>query len=355
MGLSFKSGELLNKIVVFYNKKTFNIITILKPNNTSLDIDNFIDGRIKYDNNCKGLNHNDIDFIITDSSEYDFYSNNANINVNVRLSVNPIEKKLDVDVLKLEQKTNKNLVYGTQTYKREFTKEQVYKMYNEDYINFNLKNAILYGGLKAEFIPIKDLNIRPHITKKTWKYFVSDPYLADASDDKLKLGRSIVEMGTWWPFLVSPVDYSSDSLYVCEGNHRIISLKLLAMYGEIPEDFKVFCIHIPSNYEAYKNEKMFDKLENPVSIRCILENVYGCEVIHSNDILQKVLQKIQKNGDKMINPYTIETKVNIMKDLMFGLHSYPLFLRDLIYMFDNQIKPNEIINNENAFKRWLNS
>lgn len=353
MGLLFKSGELINKVVVFYNKNTTNIITILKPNNTSLDIDSFVYSRLKYDYNCKGLEYSDIDFIIVDSDEYDFYSNNCD--ANVHFSVDPIKKKFNIDILKLEQKTNKNLVYGTQKYKREFTMEQVNEMYNEDYINFNLKNAILYGGMKAEFIPIKDLNIRPHITKKTWKYFVSDPYLAESSDDKLKLGRSILKMGTWWPFLVSPVDSTSDRLYVCEGNHRIISLKLLAMYGEITDNYKVFCIHIPSNYEAYKNEKMFDKLKNPVIIRCILENVYGCEVIHNNDILQKVLQKIKDNGDKLINPYTIETEVTIMKDLMFGLHSYPLFLRDLFYIFNNSIKPSKIINNEETFKRWLNS
>ena len=60
-----------DKIIVFYNNKTYEIITILTPNDTDLDIDEFIAERLRYDENCAGLTAADMSYSINYRYDYD--------------------------------------------------------------------------------------------------------------------------------------------------------------------------------------------------------------------------------------------------------------------------------------------
>lgn len=342
---------MFNQVIVLFNNNTKTILTTLTPNNTNINLEDFISGQMKYNEKFQHLTREDIGISFIDKQEYQ--KNLGYTNSYINQYINPKTNEIDFDIQKRKAIPNKNRTYADHEYKREYSLEQVKEMYYEDYINFNLRNTILNGVLEARFIPIKDLNIRPRITQRTWKYFVNDPYLKDIHDDKLKLGRSILEMGTWYPFVVAPMTKDDDKLYVFEGNHRIISLKLLAMTGEISEDFKVMCLVLPTDYYTFKEETNYITLPSPVKYRYILEDVYGCDILADNVLLSKALNKIRESNEKLINDYTVEATGTKMSDIISVVHAYPLFLRDLIYLHDSKVLPSKIINNEEEFKKWI--
>lgn len=342
-----------NKVIILFDNNTKNILTTITPNKTNINIENFIIGQLQYNEKFKYLSRKDIGVSIIDKNEYQ-----KNINYNnsyLSMYINPNTNQIDFDIQKRKAIPNKNRTYADHEYKREYSLEQVQDMYYNDYINFNLRNAIENNILEAKFIPIKELNIRPRITQRTWKYFVNDPYLKDMHDDKLKLGRSILDIGTWYPFVVAPMIKDDDKLYVFEGNHRIISLKLLAMIGEISEDFKVMCLVLPTDYYTFKEETNHIILPHPIKYRYILEDVYGCDILADEILLNKVLGKIAKDNEKLVNDYTVEATGKIMSDIISVIHAYPLFLRDLIYLHDSKVLPSPIINDEKKFKEWINN
>lgn len=333
-----------NKVVVLFDNITKDILTVLTPNNTNIDIENFINGQMQYNDKFKHLSRQDIGVSFIEKQEYQ--KNMSYLNSYIEQYINPETNEIDFDIQKREAIPNKNRTYADHEYKREYTLEQVNEMYYEDYINFNLRNAILNGILEARFIPIKELNIRPRITQRTWKYFVNDPYLKDMHDDKLKLARSILEIGTWYPFVVAPMTKDNDDLFVFEGNHRIISLKLLAMTGEISDDFKVLCLVLPTDYYTFKEETNSMRLLNPVKYRYIIEDVYGCDILADDELLTKTINQINSNNEILINNYTVESTGIVVSDIISVVHAYPLFLRDLIYLHDSKTLPSPIINNE---------
>lgn len=343
---------MFNKIVILFNNNTKEILTTLTPNNTNINLEDFISGQLQYNDKFKNLTRNDIGVSFISKQEYQ--KNMSYSNSYINQYINPETNQIDFDIQKRKAIPNKNRTYADHEYKRKYSLKQVEEMYYEDYINFNLRNAILNGVVTARFIPIKDLNIRPRITQRTWKYFVNDPYLKDMHDDKLKLGRSILEIGTWYPFVVAPMTKDDDKLYVFEGNHRIISLKLLAMTGEISEDFKVMCLVLPTDYYTFKEETNYITLPSPVKYRYILEDVYGCDILANQELLNKTLDKVKSDGEILINDYTVEAVGTKMSDIIGVVHAYPLFLRDLIYLHDSKVLPSPIINNEEKFKEWIN-
>lgn len=342
---------MFNQVIILFNNNTKEILTTLTPNNTNVNLGDFISGQLQYNDKFQHLTREDIGYAFISKAEYE--KNMGYKNSQIECSIKPETNELEFDITKKEIIPNKNRAYADREYKREYSLEQVKEMYYEDYINFNLRNAILNGVLEARFIPIKDLNIRPRITQRTWKYFVNDPYLKDMHDDKLKLGRSILEIGTWYPFVVAPMTKDDNKLYVFEGNHRIISLKLLAMTGEISEDFKVMCLVLPTDYYTFKEETNYNTLSSPIKYRYILEDVYGCDILVDNILLNKTLAKIKQNNEVLINPYTVEATGTKVYDIMNVVHAYPLFLRDLIYLHDSKVLPSKIINNEEEFKKWI--
>lgn len=340
-----------DKVIIFSHKVTSENLLTVTINNTNISIDDFINDIIANDDTLSKLPQDIIHCAIIDKERYEKDSSYANANVVYLIDNNTNELILDVQKRKAIPARNRS--YSEGMYKREYCLDQVCRMYNEDYIDVNLKNLIKTGVLTAEFIPIKDLNVLPSISQKTWRYFIKDPFLRDSHDDKLKLGRSVVEIGTWWPFVVAPMHEGESDLYVFEGNHRIISLKLLAMIGEISEDFKVFCLRVPYNFHNYKVLCNDIVLQNPVKYRYILEDVYGCDLLVDKELHTKTINKIHADGETMVNEYTVEAESNKFVDIMGVVHAYPIFLRDLIYLHDSKVKPSDVINNEEVFKEWI--
>ena len=338
-------------MVIFFDNRDKEILTIVTPNDTQFDIESFLDTRFEYDENFKYIKREDVGYAIIDKADYDKSTSYENSIIRSRVDMNTNEFVFDIQ--KREAVPNRNRSYSDCEYKREYSLEEVRRMYEEDYLNINLKNVLKTGVVQAKFIPISELNIRPTITQKTWRHFVNDPFLRDAHSDKLSLAKSIIKDGTWWPFVVAPMDDESDDLYVFEGNHRIVSLKLLAMNGEISEDFKVFCLILPFNFKEYKKVCKYIPLPYSVKYRYIIEDMYGCDILADNELLKKALETIKNNGEILINEYTVEAETTMMNDIFGVVHAYPIFLRDLIYLHDKKVTPSQIINNEEAFLKWI--
>jgi hypothetical protein len=54
----------------------------------------------------------------------------------------------------------------------------------------------------------------------------------------------------------------------------------------------------------------------------------------------------------LINEYTVESEAKTLHDAYQFIYIYPLFLRDLLYMFP-EVKPSPILNNEKLFNEWI--
>jgi len=340
----------MSMIYVFYNKYTLEILTVLRPFINNIDINEFIESRLIYDDKFKNLTYSDIDYIIEDTEEYDFFNDNPSIYK--CMYIDNKKRKLKFKLTKNEN-VFINTTYNIQKYKRDYTNVEINEMYEEDYINFNLKNIMISDNdIEFSFEYLKDLNIRTKMVNKRWKSFHNDPYLTESSQDKTMLGKSIAKIGTYYPILVEP-QKSENGLYALEGSHRITSLKLLQMEGGIPEDFKIFCIHMPYSYQDIETPKMFTVLKNPILIRRIIEVYYGSEILNDSILYEKALSSIKEDGDKIINKYTYETYIYTLEELLSAVDSYPHWLRDLIHI-DGSIFPSEIINKELKFKEWVN-
>jgi hypothetical protein len=185
--------------------------------------------------------------------------------------------------------------------KIQYTYDEIYNFYNEDYINFTLKNVLQASLMYAKFIPIKDLHIRPSATRRSWKFYDKDPWLLnDYSKDKCKLGRDIVEKGTFWPFVLEQRD--GKDLYVLEGNHRIVSLKLLVASGELSEDYKVLCI--------WENKEKEKEILDPIIVRYLVEMNYGLDIYNDGFIKKHILENIFLNKGAFISKTTIQVTYN---------------------------------------------
>ena len=340
-------------MIIFYHKKTFDVLTILVMNDTQIDIKDFIDSRLKYDDKFTHLLFDDVG--VTSISQKEYNNVISNTETDIKWFVNPITEKYEYDVCKRDYESVRNKTFIGNEYDRTYSEEQVYYMYNEDYINVNLKNIIKSGVLKAEFISIKDLKIRPRISHRAWKYFDKDPYLRDIYDDKLKLGKSIVEIGTYYPFIVAPMTQDDDSLYVFEGNHRIMSLKLLSMEGVLDDNFKVLCLILPTDFYTFQQTYQYKQLSSPVQYRYVMDDIYGLDIFKNDDLMQKTLNQIKSNNEVLLDNYTVESVATHVYQIFRSIHTYPLFLRDLIYCHNNKILPSPVINDENEFKEWINS
>jgi len=270
----------------------------------------------------------------------------------LNMVINPLKNEVTYNLFKEERR---NTTYNDREIKRDFSIDEIKKMYYDDYINFNLKNFIKSNNLKCGFIPLKDIKIRSHMFNINWNYFHSDPYLRDSNFDKLKLGRDIVENGTYWPMVVAPISKDKpNERYVFEGNHRAISLKLLQMEGEVPEDYQVFCIEYEQNYEMLQIEGMYKEFEHPFKYHALIELVYGDDVIVNEEFYNLACNQTKEEGGDLIGDYTIEKTGYVYDDGFICLQSYAHFLRDLIYNNREVIKPSIYLNNPSAFEGWIN-
>jgi len=233
--------------------------------------------------------------------------------------------------------------------KNYFSLNQTYLMYCNDYIETNLKNVLLSGDVIGKFIPLKDLNLQKDVVNLGWGWH-EDQWLKETKYNKLDLGKSIIKNGTYYPITVSKIK-NDDKLYVFEGNHRIMSLKMLVMTGEIDENFKMFCLILPTNFETYS--EYCNHRNSVFAYRDIMVHQHNFDKILDNKIILNILHNQAKlYGDKMINDYVIEKHTNNCFDILFAMTGFSKILRDLLYIY-KEIKPSKIINDEQEYKKWI--
>jgi hypothetical protein len=331
---------------VFYNKNNLDIYALVKPNSTFFNPDMYKTTFVQHDARCKNLTSDDVEYILVDSTEYDYLSG---FNINNHTSINPLTKEFQVSLNPKTAMDNKNLVYNIQDVKRDFTKEQIWQMYNMDYINTNLYNIVKSGVLKVDFVYLKDLQMKTRTNEVRWESFFTDPFLKEMGKDKLTLGRDIMKRGMYYPFTC--VEYEG-VLTVFDGQHRITTLKLLQFLGEIPDDYRVLCIFIPQSDEAYKDGNLSRQSDFPVITRQVFECKYGSDVINDELIKKKAIESVKERGGKFIDDFTYEIETTSISEIFFGIHAYPLWVRDLIYPIQDFVPPNPIITNEDLFNKW---
>lgn len=224
-----------------------------------------------------------------------------------------------------------------------YTKEDIKKMYYEHY-TFNLKQLIKSNRLGYSFLYLKDLLLRPYTSQKHWHPNTNNKSLNSNVFDKLKLGRNILENGTYWIYAV--VTRPEVSNYIVKyGNHRIASLKLLQVKKEVREDYKVFCFTCDEKFLmsfACDDETRNISFVQPIKVRLNKELLQRAAI-------KKRFQDIQNIVD--VDEYTVEVDINNMFDLWYSCHAYSLYLRNLL--IEHDIKPLGILNDEEEFKRWL--
>jgi hypothetical protein len=338
-----------NSVIVFYNKNNAKIVLMMQQQFPP------IEEEILYENFCsmeeysKQGGKNTFDYVIINNELYREYIDNLEYK---QLIIDPVKKQA---TLEYKLRVIQNSTYNIQEHKRSFSVDEVYKMYNEYYINFNLKNYLKSNNFKYSFRTLKELHIRTQSLNKNWNYFHSDPFLIDMHENRVNLAKDIVEHGTYWPIVIAPTSTDPDKFYVFEGGHRVTALKLLNLEEELPKDFKLFCLEFPMDYKELCVEQVYVQLKNPFRIRGLIETFYENKILVDQKKLQDVHRSIEKNNYKWVDDYTIELIAENIDMLLTGTQVYPHFLRDLIYTMRDQIKPSPIINDENAFTEWINN
>jgi len=266
--------------------------------------------------------------------------------------------KINLKNLKLrffDSKQYTRLVYGTQEEKLDYTFKELETMYYEHY-KYNLK-GILDNNTELSFkwMKLSDINVRQHMLNMSWEKFFTDPYLKDSADDRLKLGMDILKNGTFYPIVVSTSKRYNDKLYVFEGNHRILSLKLLQFEGIIPEDFRILTIYAPDDYFSYKRNYSHVPLKSPIMQRHPLETRYVGYAVNpkSKDILNKLI--IEDEG-VLIDSKNVQIPILTQQEFMDSTQIYPHWIRDIAFKFKEEnlnLKPLDIINDFECFKDWV--
>ena len=76
-----------NKVVVLFDNITKDILTVLTPNNTNIDIENFINGQMQYNDKFKHLSRQDIGVSFIEKQEYQ--KNMSYLNSYIEQYINP--------------------------------------------------------------------------------------------------------------------------------------------------------------------------------------------------------------------------------------------------------------------------
>lgn len=334
-----------DKLLLYYDKSNDQILSF-EIINQSADIN--IERSIQLFNKVNNITDDSTNMVLL---EKDQYLNLFNPNVQNILLFDSKTNTLSVKYQPFNLRRSSAYVYKNMDPKREYSEEQVYQMYNEDYINTNLRNVFKHPqGFKTKWLTLDQISLNEQVMAKNWTHYFNDPYLQDASDNKLKLAESVLEMGTFWPCMVIE-DYNG--LYSArEGNHRILSLKLAQLYDIVPKDFKLLCIVLPRKVFNYTKYLYDHKLSEPVIGRYSIDAVWGTNHLGNDILTKRIEQNILDKDESILNSYTVEKKGFRLLEMYEFVYIYPLFLRDLLYINKN-IKPNPIINNEEVFNSWL--
>lgn len=249
---------------------------------------------------------------------------------------------------------NIKLIYDLMDPKRPYTEQDVANIYLEDYINTNLANCLFSNNsniFQYKFLSLDQITLRPNIAAKNWDTYFHDPFLKDAARDKMTLGKSILENGTYFPIQVLP-NPDGETYCIREGNHRIYSLKIAQMYDLVPADFKILAIILPYTLFIRDGIPMHDKfLQEKIDIRYNIDPVWGTETLIDKEYWARVQQSVKENNDIFVNDYTVQTTASTAYEGFQSLHIYPIFLRDLLYKYPN-VKPVQFNTNPELFEQW---
>lgn len=236
---------------------------------------------------------------------------------------------------------------------RQYSQEEVLNIYYNDYLNCNLKNVLKSNNnIYIEFLPLDKLLLNENTLVKDWDGCFQDPFLDEFNSNKIALGQSILEKGTYFPCMVF-LDYDLEHYHIREGNHRIASLKLCQLRGLVPDDYKICCIVLPRDLGLNMRDSIYNhNLTDKIKSRYILECFWTPRVINDEDYLKIVKENLIKQNHQLLNDYVVEYEVTSYVGLYEAVHAFPLFLRDLFYHYP-EIKPATIINDEKEFQKWL--
>ena len=243
-----------------------------------------------------------------------------------------------------------NPFYNFMDYQRNYTIDQIELIYNEDYINFNLKNILHHPeGFEYKWIPIKDLNLDVDTISFDWNSS-HDPYAKECNNNKLIFAEELINKGTYFPIIITKED---TGYYVWEGQHRIQALKIAVANNLISQNYELLCIIVSSGLIA--SQRMNKKLipnKNPIEGRFIIEQKYSSDLLIDKEYNKQVQKYLKEKNFKMINDYTVQEFTTDRVEMYNYLTYYPLFLRDLFFKYKN-IQPSKIINNKEAFEKWM--
>lgn len=225
-------------------------------------------------------------------------------------------------------------------------------MYYNDYINFALRPMIISGYVKAEFVKIKNIELLPEDIETIWEQNYNNPYLHDDNFRLENLGKSIIDIGTWFPVFIFPNNNQENKYYVYEGRHRLASLLLLQDKGILENDYEIFCIitHklIRDDYHEYL------PLKKAIGYRTIFNPIFYCSREHLKITAEGFDLAISVDGGTRINDYTAQYEAKSADEIMRAVMRYHFPLTRLIYFVGNSIKPSSIINNKKEYYKWIN-
>lgn len=340
-----------NKILIYYNKNNNKIL--------QMEFIKFLYGFNKEEslalfNQVNNIKDFSTELTILDKKEYDCYFNLCSQTQLIPI----IEYDAEKNILKFDYNLDHSYHFAESCYwnqhnpQRHYSFEQVLNLYHDNYLNFNLKNILTSdNNLYVKFLSLDQLILCEETLSKDWNGCFLDPFLDEYSEDKTELGKSILEKGTYFPCQVF-LNYDYETYIVREGNHRIASLKLCQLQGLVPDDFKICCIVLPRDFFTTKVMNNY-KIAHAFEAQYILECYWGRNVINDKEYNNIVKEELKKNNHLLLNDYLVQQKITTFKELFGALNLFPLFLRDLFYLYKN-IKPAEIINNEELFFKWLN-
>jgi hypothetical protein len=252
-----------------------------------------------------------------------------------------------------------NKYYNSQEERKIYTKEEIEKFYNEHYM-YNLRQLYMSKDPTFQFVwkTIDELNIRSEILSKSWLHYFDDNYLIESSRDKTQLAKDVLENGTYWPLVIGNIPESGDDkLYVFEGNHRVLSAKLLQLEGGWDNNRKFLCLQVGKDYYEKKQLNWVEAAQaypmpKPVSVRvpCILR--------YDNRDIESDFVRYDKAAFDItdIDEDTIQFEIDHYNEYISAIQAYPHWLRDILYDYKQKtgsiIVPNEVINNEDKFNEW---
>jgi hypothetical protein len=234
----------------------------------------------------------------------------------------------------------------------DYSYEDVIYMYDE-YVEFNLVQMMKVFNFSMGWFKIEDLELRGTLLKRSWKNYYGDGFLADSANDRTLLAKDIVENGTYWPLLVETGE--GKGYIIQEGNHRIISSKLLQLEGGWPEDKEYLSKIVYGDYPALKKPQQQLVLDYPIKQRIPFvtkfpgakrDNPYIAEYMKENDI--------RFVDDKRI---MIEIEADTYEEFLGYNQMVPHYLRNVIYEFRNEkdidIPTHKVINNKEEWGKWV--